>query len=693
MQKLLVKLFYKIGATHHRKIPLVLLLIVAFLLLRSTTLFDRAYYRFEETDPARGAATVATDSFGDSFKQVKYLDQGWSPADSLWFYTTTQGSDLMPYDFFIALEQAGSEQPFRTAENINRYRYLPQTPTKTNPDGLPVGMVADHYLGKKYMGMNCSACHTSQVNYKGVGIRIDGGASMADMDTFMKDLAAAFAATRDDSAKRSRFVAAVLKAGAYSSEDEVVSDLKTYATRLAAYNFFNESTLNDVPVAYGYARLDAFGRIFNRVAEHVLNPEALRAAVEGALSPDEVNTLLAKLSPVLTGSERDHLVDRLLALLTPKERLALRDRIFNRPNAPASYPFLWDIPQHDFVQWNGIGANAGVGPIGRNTGEVIGVFATLDWSQRKDWSISSVLGGQGFGKTHIKFQSSADFHNLRALEDRLTSLESPLWSEAVAQAGLPPIDEKRRDRGAALFTEHCAACHANIDRASPDRRVVAHMDKLAGIGTDHRMADNAVEATGYSGVLRNLYSPTSVGSILLDTKAPVAALLTTATQNVVLTPDPDTWFFTRAADWATNLIKSYFSNQIKPSVKSGNYTPDSTTGPFDSLRAYKGRSLNGVWATAPYLHNGSVPTLYDLLLPAAPQPGDPEGTVYRPRKFTVGSRELDVVKVGLKSGENEYNGFLFDTSQPGNSNAGHDYGTRKMSDQDRWDLVEYLKTL
>jgi hypothetical protein len=61
--------------------------------------------------------------------------------------------------------------------------------------------------------------------------------------------------------------------------------------------------------------------------------------------------------------------------------------------------------------------------------------------------------------------------------------------------------------------------------------------------------------------------------------------------------------------------------------------------------------------------------------------------------FRVGSRELDVVKVGFKSGENEYDGFLFDTSKPANSNAGHDYGTRKMSDQDRWDLVEYLKSL
>jgi cytochrome c5 len=694
MQKALVYLFYRIGTSHYKKILLAILLIVVFLLVRSTTLFERAYYGVEESDPIRGAATVSSDIFGDQFKEVIYLDQGWSPADSLWFYTTTQGSDLLPYDFFIALERAGSQEPFRSPENMNRYRYLPQKPTRSNPDGLPVGMVADSYLGKKYMGFTCAACHSSQVNYKGVGIRIDGGPGAADMDTFMNDLAAALAATLDTPEKQKRFTAAVVKAGAYSTDDAVLQDLKTYTLRMQAYNFINESTFNRTPVPYGFARLDAFGRIYNRVAEHLLDPDSLHAALDGTLPPDQVAELLAKMSPVITSAQRDHLMDRLLAVLSHDDLQTLRDLIFNRPNAPASYPFLWDIPQHDYVQWNGIGANAGVGPLGRNTGEVIGVFATLDWAQKKDWTLSSVIGGQGFGKTHINFQSSADFHNLRALEDRLTSLESPLWSDAVKAAGLPPVDPQKSKRGQKLFAQFCASCHAVIDRASTDRRIVAHMDKvIGGVGTDPTMAANAAGYTGYSGVIRNMYSNTSVGDILLDTKAPVAALLTTATVNVVATPDPDRWFFTRAADWATNLVKAYFSNKIKPSVKSGDYVPDSTTDPFASLRSYKGRSLNGIWATAPYLHNGSVPTLYDLLLPADHQDNDPPGTAYRPKTFMVGSRELDVTKVGFKSGENDYQGFRFDTSQPASSNAGHEYGTRQMSDQDRRDLVEYLKSL
>src|SRR5580704_3140265 len=58
----------------------------------------------------RSAATVEHDVFGDRFTTVKYLQQGWTPAESLWFYTTTQGSALLPYDLFMALEQAGTSE-------------------------------------------------------------------------------------------------------------------------------------------------------------------------------------------------------------------------------------------------------------------------------------------------------------------------------------------------------------------------------------------------------------------------------------------------------------------------------------------------------------------------------------------------------------------------------------------------------
>ena len=106
---------------------------------------------------------------------------------------------------------------------------------------------------------------------------------------------------------------------------------------------------------------------------------------------------------------------------------------------------------------------------------------------------------------------------------------------------------------------------------------------------------------------------------------------------------------------------------------------------------YKGRPLNGIWATAPYLHNGSVHNLYQLLLPAAE----------RDKKFWVGSHDFDPVGVGFKI---DKGGSELDTSLPGNSNAGHEYGTGvseddngdgldKLTDEERKQLVEYMKTL
>ena len=145
MQKTIVYLLYKIGRNPLPAAVLGAAAIVLLLLLRSTTWLDTMYFNYVDADPDRGATTVSADIFGDSFSRVEYLDQGWEADDSLWFYNVTQGSDLIPYDFFLVLEQANSTDLFRSPENMNRFRYLPQKATRSNPDALPVGMVADFY--------------------------------------------------------------------------------------------------------------------------------------------------------------------------------------------------------------------------------------------------------------------------------------------------------------------------------------------------------------------------------------------------------------------------------------------------------------------------------------------------------------------------------------------------------------------
>jgi hypothetical protein len=98
---------------------------------------------------------------------------------------------------------------------------------------------------------------------------------------------------------------------------------------------------------------------------------------------------------------------------------------------------------------------------------------------------------------------------------------------------------------------------------------------------------------------------------------------------------------------------------------------------------YKARPLDGIWATAPYLHNGSVPNLYEMLLPADK----------RSKVFHVGSLEFDPMKVGFRTDPGPATTEL-DTSVDGNFNTGHDqYGNGAFTEEERMQILEFLKTL
>ncbi len=710
-------------------------------------------YQHWDDDPDRGAVGIDQGAFGENYSTPIYLDQGWSASDSLWFYNTTQGSGLMPYDFFLALEQADTEQPFRSNNLIDKYRYLPQKPTFFNPDGLPVGFVKETYQGHDYIGYSCAACHTAQVNYKSHAMRIDGGPAMADMVGFLTNLQKSLQAAQQDPQKHQRFVSKVLALNNdYSTSQQVEADLKKWSDTIALYNNINHSRVN-----YGYGRLDAFGRIYNRVLEHVINRDQVRlvlnitndATGKSLLNDAQIDKVLDGISETIIGDAQFALI---IARLTStdagypglgvKDMQRIKQQIFNEPNAPVSYPFLWDITHSDYVQWNGLAGNAGVGPLGRNTGEVIGVFGILDWKAKDPgFSLSAWLTGQTKKSKVIDFKSSIDLTNLSRLESHLKSLTSPVWptlstchrdpfqgcdkdqqenpeqkhaQEVFAQYDEWKVDPVKAKAGRAVFAEYCQGCHEVIDRTDWDRIVVAKMSAQVHIGTDPAMVHNSVTYTGYSGNFFNTYLPTDVGpassNVVVQNRAPVVQVLTAATKGVVATPDADKNVIRRGLDWLYVVTKSFFDNEIKASLKAGDYIPDTTANPYSSLVAYKARSLNGIWATAPYLHNGSVPTLYDLLLPAK-QAGDPEEGEYRPANFVLGSREFDPVKVGLRS--QGYDGAQFDTGFNykckipqqdgrcwGNLNSGHEYGTihdkrgvEPMSAEERMALVEYIKTL
>lgn len=548
-------------------------------------------YEIKKGIGERAGRVLLRDAYGDSASRIVYLDQGWGPAETLWFYHADQGSVLLPYDTLVNLEQAGSEKLLIDPENLARFRFLNQHKTPNNPHALPVGF-SRH---QDQAGLTCAACHTTQINFRGTAMRIDGGPALADVAGFLSAVRDALAATLADEAKLTRFAAAVPGGG--SSKPQRDAARQSLEKTLAWFDSYNRA--NRSSTVEGFGRLDAVGRIIN---------QAIR------FTSDSNNAI--------------------------------------EPNAPTSYPLLWDAPRHDYVQWTGFAPNAGAGSLGRNTGEVIGVFAHVEVKHYE----TEQAAKKGYPST---IESGA----LVAMEESLRSLKSPRWPEQI----LPPINRQLAARGQGLYKTHCESCHALIDRDDPKRRVTAIITGVDVVGTDATSAKNITAAQVPAGVLTGAISPR--GSKYPARISALALLADLSTRAVAAKP------VAAAAALANAKLHG-----LEKTDKQGDHAKPSADNPVADLYAYKARPLNGAWASAPYLHNGSVPTLYDLLLPSA----------LRPKKFAVGRLEFDPRKVGYVCEGQEP--FVLDTGVTGNSNRGHEYGVT-LSEEERWALVEYLKTL
>ena len=125
----------------------------------------------------------------------------------------------------------------------------------------------------------------------------------------------------------------------------------------------------------------------------------------------------------------------------------------------------------------------------------------------------------------------------------------------------------------------------------------------------------------------------------------------------------------RLASFTPGLVTAFHSIEERPFVFDS----------YSKTEGYANLPIDGTWARAPYLHNGSVPTLWDLL-----QTPDK-----RPARFYRGNEVYDPVKMGFVT--DPPTSYELDTSVAGNSNEGHLWGT-DLTDEQKWDLIEYLKT-
>jgi hypothetical protein len=660
-------------------------------------------------------------------KKARWLDQNWSIEDRHWFHHASQGTATfpVPYALFVALERPGIHlftEPglLSDSDYLERFGFLPSPKTihtdeatlhrfgyyasdaKTEPapasvaglkpsaaenvDGLPVGFARtpgtlDPTTGKPQadlIGLSCAACHTGHVNYKGTSLRFDGGA--ANLELLKLELATgqSILMTRYLPTRFNRFAKRVLGPDASTAErDELKKQLAKGADAVLAQVKALAKALKDThqdDTEEGYGRLDALNRIGNQVF-------ATDMAMNG-----------------LQGFDKN---------------LHARD-------APVSFPPIWTVP---WLLWAQYDASIEQ-PLIRNAGEALGVFALLNLSPD--------------APKDTLFRSSMALENLVRIEAMLRGPDDPFKQDPKRFGGLQPpkwpaqifpndpawkIDPVRVTKGRALYAEICVECHLGpvddpvFDTQFPDQSVwkSEHWDaataslkpvqkSVSGMGTDSAQAEvlgkRTVDLPGFLDIqpARDMQpAADGKGSECTDLPAPSTYSSTDMPYSIALMT-------------AVELVSRKWmnDNHVSEADQKELWGPrKNCPNPGTDLH-YRARPLNGVWATAPYLHNGSVPSLYWMLMPAG----------QRPKQFCMGFRDFDPQQVGFHVEANEApsckNGETLFTvtgadGKPlhGNSNLGHSLeGSavapdehkagvigRMLTDEERMDLIEYLKTL
>jgi cytochrome c5 len=648
-------------------------------------------------------------------KAAHWLDQNWSTEDRHWFHHAGQGtaSFPVPYAWFIALEQPGIHlftRPGMLADSayLERFGFLPSpksiradastlqrfgfsaspaaepvpaavadlhpTPVE-NFDGLPIGFA--RMTGAKNpgtgqpesdkVGLTCAACHTGHITYKGISVRFDGGPAMLELRQLERATGLSILYTLEVPARFDRFATRVLGPGASEEErGKLKRELAAVMDFLRGQIKIYKATLkakSQKDTEEGFGRLDALNRIGNQVFY-------TDVAASG-----------------LSGFEKN----------------------LHANDAPVSFPAIWTVPWLLWAQYDGSIEQ----PIIRNAGEALGVSALVNMSPDHP--------------PEALFRSSVAIENLDRIEKMLRGsdpfgrkpqgfggLTPPKWpSQIFADDPAWKISQERAAKGRALYAEVCAECHLGPvndkafdaqfpdkafwssdrwDRTEKNQPVLTPVLKgVAGMGTDPAQADVLAS--------RKIYVP---GFWKLDLASDLSGPCTDL-PTIASTEMPFSVALMMVVDRVSR--KWMDDRQLSEENRKALWGPRKNCPTPGSEASYRARPLNGIWATAPYLHNGSVPSLYWLLKPAAE----------RPTKFCIGARDYDPQQVGYRvvAGEQpscNKGESLFSTTDDdgkpihGNSVLGHSLeGTpgpgkpgvigRTLTEDERFDLIEYLKTL
>jgi len=529
----------------------------------------------------------------------------------------------MPYDWFTWLEQSDNDKLFRNSEFMESLGYLPTASSEKNPSGLPIGFTITRARKNKPRALGLN-CAACHTNQ----VNYNGVNMLVEGAPTLANFV--------------KFFGEVVKSLNSTSRDD--DKFERFAKRVLADKYSQDAAAE--------LRSD------------------VKQLAEATAERQAVNDLPSDYPDDFTSYAR---LDAFGNIMNAGTAFALHDLANrNAPTGPVSYPFLWGTHQSDVVQWNASAPNTPVvGPLVRNVGEVVGVFGDLSIDDAPWWQ-------QLFG-IDIAYSSTVDFRGLGELESWVMDLRSPEWPEKY----LPPLDMDKVAKGAIIFADKCQSCHEVIPRDKEGDPYVSNKTLVSELGTDPVMARNAKDRQAKTLLLQGVKQEILLGDPFGVEAAAIEIPVNGVVGVVLKRPITAIKAGLIPAEHAgikadVSTLKKLLAEHLEEQNKHDKISADSLV--------YKGRPLNGIWATAPFLHNGSVPNLWELM--KAPEE--------RVKEFHVGSRELDPVNVGFvtDSGPSVFKVLKPDgTIMPGNSNLGHDYGTMDLTDDEKWQVIEYMKSL
>ena len=641
-----------------------------------------------------------------------WLEQNWSLKDRHWFHHASQGTATfpVPYEWFMALEQPRlhlfsrpglmkdstylerfgfipSPQSIQTdVTTLRRFGYanvyettqVPDWSTKWTPaenvDGLPVGFarmtgVVDPATGHREedkIGLTCAACHTGQIHYQGIDVRFDGGPAMTDLKKLELSTGLSIAYTLYVPFRFQRFADRVLGPEASKADrDALKQKLGVIGKFLIDWQTKYDDTIKhkqtwdkkvQTDTEEGFGRLDAL----NRIGNQVFSQDFALSGVKGF------------------------------------------EKNLHAQDAPVSYPAIWTVPWFKFAQYDASIEQ----PLIRNAGEGLGVTALLNLSdaypEDRLWRSSVHINTLGWIEDMLRgpdpFKATDP-----AAEKKFGGLLAPKWpSQILGDAW--KLDQTKVDNGRKIYAEMCSGCH------------------LPAVDTPAFWSSGHWEPSGDSKVLNAVTIPTDEiktdpeqSRVLSDRIVDVPGFLKVNTADlqtwwkcdIPTASSPTEMVYALGLMTVVDLVARKWMDDAKtPDAERAqiwNLARKNCLNPAPGPR-YRARPLNGIWATAPYLHNGSVPSLYWLLKPQNE----------RPTKFCMGRRDYDPKDVGFavtpgercKTGETEFSAGSEKDPIQGNSVLGHSFerkegepkrpsviGRMFKDDAERYDLIEYLKTL